>query len=322
MNSVTAFAPTNIALAKYWGKRDTSLNLPSNSSLSITLDHFGTTTKLTLNKNLTQDSLFINGNEIHNPSSLNKIKNVLNTFRNLSNQNIYAQIESENNFPTGAGLASSASGLAALTLAASKIYNVDLTLDQLSCIARIGSGSACRSLYSGYVLWNRGELANGTDSHAKSLYSKAHWELDVLICVVNSESKITGSTDGMILTQNTSPYFESWTKYAEQSCSTIQNAIDKKDFSLLSQEAEANCLRMHACAMASNPAIFYFKPQTLEIISKVYEMRKIGLDVFFTIDAGPNVVLVCNPNHTKELIRNFSQYHLLQSKISDGARIL
>lgn len=322
MNKVKSFAPTNIALAKYWGKRDLSLNLPTNSSLSVSLSHYGTETTTELDDSLTKDVLFINNQEIHNPSSIRKVETVLNKIRTNSKFKSYVKIESFNNFPTGAGLASSASGLAALTLSAAKTYETDFTLSQLSNISRMGSGSSCRSLFDGFVYWNKGVLMDGLDSIATSIAPSTHWELDATICIVTEEEKKTASTDGMILTQNTSLQFSSWIEFAEQSTNKIKSYILNKDFEALADEVELNCLRMHATALSAFPSILYFKPKTLDIIERVQQLRSKGYSLFFTIDAGPNVVIFSEPKDSNQILKHFSDYKILNSKVSTGAHYL
>ena len=317
-----AFAPTNIALAKYWGKRDIDLNLPANGSLSATLDHFGSTTSVEFNSSLTEDIFFLNGKA---DRSTGKVRRVLDRLRKLSGHSKFAHVESSNNFPTGAGLASSASGLAALTVAGSQALGLDLSKTKLSEIARQGSGSASRSLDEGFVEWKRGELSDGSDSVASSVFSSTHFPLNVFIAVISAETKHTLSTDGMLHTQRTSPYFDSWVASAEESISKIKEAIAQKNFELLAALTEANCLQMHASAMAAVPAVIYFKPQTLQVIEKVRALRADGCEVFFTIDAGPNVVVFSSPENSlrvEDELRALKPADLLKTKLGKGACLL
>lgn len=324
----SAFAPINIALAKYWGKRDSRLNLPTNGSISMTLDKFGSTTKVEFDPALSSDQFVLNGKDERSPDSLRKITIVLDELRSLARMHPHARIHSENNFPTGAGLASSASGIAALTLAASHALGLKLSPEKLSELARRGSGSACRSLFDGFVEWKRGELADGSDSVAASLHPASHWALHALIVVVDAETKSQSSTGGMTSARKTSPFFQSWVESAQASLGPIRDAIAARDFYALSRAAEENCLRMHACAMAASPPIVYWKPETIALIHEVRKMRAEGVEVFFTIDAGPNVVIVATAAHAAAARAHFEVFlknggaRLLETSPGKGAYVL
>lgn len=338
MREASAFAPVNIALAKYWGKRDARLNLPTNGSISVTLDGLGSETRVKFDETLSEDVLILNGEEIRSSESLRKISIVLDELRSIASARASARacparvpsaracparVSSRNNFPTAAGLASSASGLAALTLAASRALDLDLSSTKLSEIARRGSGSACRSFFGGFVEWKRGELADGADSVATQLQPASHWDLRALIAVIDDAPKDASSTGGMTATQATSPYFRTWVESAQTSLGPIRNAIAARDFAALAAAAEENCLRMHACAMAASPPIVYWKPQTLAIQRLVREMRANGIDAFFTIDAGPNVVVISTAAHAAEIRARLAASgvtRLLEAKLGEGTR--
>lgn len=318
-----AFAPTNIALAKYWGKRDLSLNLPQNSSLSVTLARIGSFTTVEFNKNFVEDSIYVDGQlQKRTGSFLKKAKVVLDLLRQRSNISWYSQIQTKNNFPTGAGLASSASGLAALTLAASHALKCDISKEELSGIARQGSGSASRSLFGGFVQWDRGEKSDGTDSTAHSLASEGHWPLRVYVVVVEEKDKINPSTDAMELTRKTSPYFSAWVEYAERNVSVIREQILARDFLKLAISAEENCFKMHASAQAATPPLLYWTPQTVEIIHKVWRLREKGYRLFFTIDAGPNVVIFTDDLRHEDIKKELGEVKIIESKVGEGAQIL
>jgi diphosphomevalonate decarboxylase len=322
-----AFAPTNIALAKYWGKRDVSLNLPENSSLSACLKGFGTITSVEFNSSFTEDTLILNGETIErsNVSVLKKVTKVLENLRRLKGTVEFARVQTENNFPTGAGLASSASGLCALTLAASKALDLKLSLSKLSEIARQGSGSACRSFFDGYALWERGKNADGSDSVAQLVVSHTHWPLKVAIVIVEACEKKNPSTDAMKMTAETSPYFPAWVSSAEREVEKIKTAVLKRNFSDLAELSELNCIRMHASAMAAHPPIIYWKSKTLEIMNIVTTLRQErDLSVLFTIDAGPNVVIFYEPEAHEILMSSLLPMGLeiLQTEVGPGAKIL
>lgn len=323
-SAVRVFSPSNIALAKYWGKRNLSLNLPTNSSLSVTLKDFGSSTTVEFNSKFQNDELYLNGERV-GASGLTKVTKVLNNVRNLADSKLYARIQSQNNFPTAAGLASSASGLSAVAFGAVNALKLDLSLQKISEIARIGSGSASRSLFSGFVEWKRGELADGSDSIASSIATLDHWPFDIFIAIANQKAKTHASTGGMESTRLTSPYFNEWVSYAQISEMKIKDAVLERNFNELASEAEANCIKMHASAMAANPPILYWQAQTISLMNAVWEMRKEGIEAFFTIDAGPNVVVLVNPKHSSqcfERLKKISDIQILQTSIGEGTRCL
>ena len=325
--SAKVFSPTNIALAKYWGKRDLKLNLPQNSSLSATLENFGTKTEVSFSDSLKKDLIVLNGtsvSEVEHP----KIVKILNLIRERSNRKIYAEVITDNNFPTAAGLASSASGISALVAASVRALSLDLTISQISELCRLGSGSACRSLFSGFVEWSRGELADGSDSVARSIASVDHWPFEVLIAVTKSEKKSVLSTDAMEHSRKTSPFFADWITNAQFQCMQIKNALLNKEFELLALLTESNCLRMHSVAMSAQPSIVYWNGQTIDIIHLVQELRRNGIPLFFTIDAGPNVVIFIDPsakqkiNSIKDNLNQIGVSQILETRIGHGTKPL
>ncbi|MDX1443859.1 MAG: diphosphomevalonate decarboxylase, partial [Gammaproteobacteria bacterium] len=208
--TVTARANANIALVKYWGKRsgDPGRNLPAVGSFSITLDGLSTSTSVTLDPTRAADEFLRDGEP--RPHEAARVVGFMDRVRQLAGSKTSARIDTANSFPTGAGLASSASGFAALAKAAATAYGLELDDRELSMLARDGSGSAARSIFGGYVRWHRGDAADGSDSFAEPVFGPGHWPLRVLVAVTDEAAKATGSTDGMRLTQETSPYFERW----------------------------------------------------------------------------------------------------------------
>ncbi|UJF23640.1 diphosphomevalonate decarboxylase [Suttonella sp. R2A3] len=282
-----AFAPSNIALAKYWGKRDYELNLPTNGSLSISLGTLGTRTTL---KPADKDSVSLNGKSLSLDTPFaQKVIAFIDLFRR--SQPLPLTIETHNTIPTAAGLASSASGFAALTLAINDLFNLDLAQTTLSAMARIGSGSASRSLWHGFVQWDKGEQTDGSDSIAQPIAS--NWrDLRVGLLALSHAEKHTTSRDGMTHTAETSPLFSVWPAQAERDKAQIHQAIVNQDFHELGATAEANALAMHATMLAARPSLTYFLPETLATIAAVQKARADGLPVYLTIDAGPNVKLL------------------------------
>jgi diphosphomevalonate decarboxylase len=280
-----AFAPANIALCKYWGKCDAELNLPVNSSLSISLGKLGTHTVVKFAK--TADKVFLNGKPA--PADFTaRISKFLNLLRA---EGQFFEVRTKNNIPTAAGLASSASGFAALVKALDQLFGWGFNSRELSMLARLGSGSASRSLYDGFAVWHAGVRADGMDSYAEGFSSE--WKnLRIGIMEVSKSKKKTGSTDGMNRTVETSELYEAWPAQADCDFDELRTAIAAQDFSMLAKTAENNALAMHATMLAAWPPLCYWKPQTLALMQKVWQAREDGLEIYFTIDAGPNLKLL------------------------------
>ncbi|WP_426349045.1 diphosphomevalonate decarboxylase [Alloiococcus sp. CFN-8] len=290
----TARANTNIALIKYWGKRDEELFLPTNSSLSLTLDGFYTTTTVEFSKELINDELIINGVRSSDKELL-RVSRFLNIVRRIAEVDTYASVISENNVPIAAGFASSASAFAALAAASTKSLGLELSKDELSILARQGSGSACRSIYGGFVEWKMGKRDDGKDSKGKQLLSEDKWGLTVLSAVVSSERKKVSSSEGMKRTVETSPFYKGWLDTVHDDLLDIKAAIKKRDFIYLGEVMERNALKMHGTMLGARPPILYWESGTIEVISCVYKLRNSGIPAFFTIDAGANVKVLCLP---------------------------
>ncbi|PIE17628.1 MAG: diphosphomevalonate decarboxylase [Proteobacteria bacterium] len=296
--SATARAYVNIALVKYWGKRDLALNLPAAGSLSLTLDELYSTTTVSVaggDDELANDQLLIDG-ELASAGVLNKALRVVDPLRaraGLVGRPV--SIVSDNTVPTAAGLASSASGLAALTVATAAACGLDLSLGELSTLARQGSGSACRSLFGGFARWDAGDRDDGKDSRARPLFDRDHWDLRVVVALVSSRKKSASSTDGMGHTKATSPYHAGFVASVDKDLDDAEAAIGARDFSALARVAERSCLRMHAAMLAADPPLSYLRWQSWRVIEVVRELQRRGVAVFFSADAGPNVKLFCLP---------------------------
>jgi diphosphomevalonate decarboxylase len=291
MKKVIVQANANIALIKYWGKRDTKLFLPTKSSLSITLDHLKTITQISFCKQ--EDKIWLD-NQLLVGAKREKIVRFLNLFRIQYQVRKFFKIISYNNFPTAAGLASSSSGFAALAKGLNKACALKLGKKELSILARCGSGSACRSLYDGFVLWHKGEKEDGSDSYATRLFKKSYWpEFCVLVCVVDGTTKKISSRDAMQNTIYTSPLYDRWVQDSEKRIEKIKQAIQGKDFSTVGRLAERDCVEMHRTMHMSQPSINYMQASTKKIINAVKKFRKQGIECYFTIDAGPNVKILC-----------------------------
>ncbi|MCP5051426.1 MAG: diphosphomevalonate decarboxylase [bacterium] len=302
----TATAHANIALVKYWGKRDTRLNLPATGSISITLKDLFTRTTVEFSPRLEGDTLILNGSPSHHEKE-KRVSRYLDIFRQCARVDLFARVESENNFPTGAGLASSASAFAALAAAADGALNLQSSPTKLSELARRGSGSAARSIFGGLVEMNPGQKNDGSDAVASQLYPPGYWPLEVIIFITTQFQKPVGSTQGMNLTAETSPYYNDWIRSNAHDLDAMRRAIDTKDFQQLGEISEANCLKMHGLAMSANPGIIYWNGLTVTLLHEIRSLRKRGIPAYFTIDAGPQVKVLCpsgNSGKIKDELRH------------------
>lgn len=298
MKKIITSANSNIALIKYWGKRDENLFLPTKSSLSVCLSNLSTTTSIEFSDS---DQLIING-KISNLDKSNKILKFLNFFREKYNVKKSFKIITKNNFPTAAGLASSASGFAALAKALNNICALSLSEKDLSILARMGSGSASRSIFKGFVLWNKGIKVDGQDSYAEQIFDNNYWpDLRILVAVVDSSKKKISSRDAMKISVETSPLYKDWIDRSEKNIFKMIEAIKNKDFQMVGTIAENDCLEMHETIRTSEPKMEYFQDITLKIINCVRDLRRNNISCYFTIDAGPNVKILCLNNDCEKI---------------------
>jgi diphosphomevalonate decarboxylase len=296
---VTAVACPNIAFLKYWGNRDDALRLPTNGSISMNLDGLETRTSVSFETSLRTDRVEING-EIAVGVALDRVSRMLNEVRVLAGIDNFARVESESNFPTGTGIASSASAFAALALAASHAAGLNLSEAELSRLARHGSGSACRSIPGGFVEWAAG--TSDADSYASSVAPPDHWNLVDCIAIISTEHKATGSTQGNALAA-TSPLQPARVADAPRRLDICRSAILHRDFTAFAEIVELDSNLMHAVMMTSTPPLFYWQETTLTIMQEVRTARSRGLPVCYTIDAGPNVHVICEKVTAADVVR-------------------
>jgi len=302
----TAKAHTNIALIKYWGKRDESLILPMNSSLSVTLDTFYTVTTVEFNEKLTEDVFFLNGEKADHTDT-ERVSNYLSAIRKFAKKHLFAVVRSENHVPTAAGFASSASGYAALAAAATKAIGLNLPPQELSQFARLGSGSACRSIYGGFVEWQKGVKEDGSDSFAVPILHEDDFPIAVLSVMVATNRKKVLSRAGMKRTVETSPFYQGWLDTVEHDLSELKHALELRDFTLLGEIAERNALKMHATTLGANPPFYYWQSATMEVMEAVQNIRSQGIEAYFTMDAGPNVKVLCLPEDEQKVYDQLKQ---------------
>ncbi len=284
---VTVRACANIALVKYWGKRDAGLNLPSAGSLSLTLAALTTQTTVQFVAGLTTDELELDG-VAASPAELGRMTAFLDLVRSASGMPLHARVTSRNEFPTASGLASSASGYAALALAASRAADMTLSERELSILARRGSGSAARSVFGGFVRMHAGDTSEGT--YAAPLESALTDRVRMVIAIVGGGApKQHGSRDAMDHTAATSPLYRGWLDLVPNDLEAAEAALAAGDLEQLGTIAEANALAMHATALSARPAIVYWQPTTLAVHAEVRGLRACGLAAWATMDAGPHV---------------------------------
>jgi diphosphomevalonate decarboxylase len=295
MTTATAQAAANIAFIKYWGNRDNILRLPMNGSISMNLDGLYTRTTVSFQPSLPFDELIINGHEIRG-AGLDRISYMLDIIRGMANIYDQAEVMSENNFPSGAGIASSASAFAALAVAGSKAAGLSLSEAELSRLARRGSGSAARSIPGGFVEWQTG--TTDEDSFAFSIAEPDHWNLVDCVAIVSASHKKTGSTEGHFIAA-TSPLQPARVADAPRRLETCRKAILERDFNAFASIVELDSDMMHAVMMTSSPALHYWKPASLEVMNRVRQWRMDGIPACYTVDAGPNVHIICTETESQ-----------------------
>lgn len=322
MTKIKARAPSNIAFIKYWGKKDEKLRLPANSSISMNLSEAFTETSVEFDNKYTEDIVVIDG-QILEGKEKERITKHLDLVRKTAKVKTFAEVVSTNNFPKGAGIASSASGFAALTLAATQATGLNLSEKELSIMARLGSGSSCRSIPDGIVEWKYGE--NSQSSFAHSLYKEDYWDLCDVIVVVGMEIKKVSSTEGHAKAMS-SPFYRTRIYGMDEKTKEIKLALKNKDFEKFGDIIEAEAINMHTVMMTSISPLYYWLPKTLEIITSVINWRKNGLLVYFTIDAGPNVHIICLSNDVEKIKNKLKELKGIESiivnKVSKGAHII
>lgn len=285
MKKATAIAGSNIAFVKYWGNVDAQLRLPSNGSISMTLDRAQTVTTIEFLSESGCDTVSIDG-RVAGETATARVSRHLDRIRQLAGVQLPARVVSRNSFPASAGIASSASGFAALTVAACAALGLSLSRRDLSRLARLGSGSACRSIFGGFVEWVPG--ARHEDSYAHQIAPANSWDLVDIIAVVSSEPKRVPSQMGHRLAP-TSPFFSARLATVHVALSNVRTAILHRNLASLGEVAEADALSLHAVAMTARPSILYWQPGTVALLRSIREWREEGIEAYFTIDAGPNV---------------------------------
>jgi diphosphomevalonate decarboxylase len=292
MKSVTVQTNANISLIKYWGKRDESLFLPTKSSLIVTLSELKTTTTVAYTAD--QNDHITMAWESPTAESQEKITAFIDLFRRRYQIKKYFTIHTHNNFPTGAGLASSSSGFAALALGLTTFCNLDLAEHELSILARQGSGSACRSISGGIVLWHKGNEPDGSDCYAEQILDEHHWpDLRILVVIINNQTKPINSRNGMYITTSTSKTYHDWLIASEERLKNIIPSIKERNIDNVGSIAEADWTDMHRTMLDSTPSLSYWNETSYTIMNKIRQLRAQGIPCYFTTEAGPNIKILC-----------------------------
>jgi len=318
LTEVTAIAHPNFAIIKYWGKANSKTNTPAMNSISLTIDSLTSTTKISINKGSKRNIWLLNGKE---QNDLGRINPVLKYLNNISRNNHGCIIKSENNFPTSAGLASSASGIASLVTAYNHFFELSMNFDQLVQASILGSGSAPRSLLGGFVI-----LDVEDQIFTQTILEPDEWPLSIIICITDDNEKTISSREGMEISRHSSPIYLSWLDTNKKDIEIAKSAIAEKNIKRLGEVAEKNCYFMHKVMKTSSPPIKYMTDRTKNCIKEINSIRENGVDLFFTVDAGPQVKVVCRPddiNLVKERLQNKPYVlNLIEANIGSGARVI
>jgi diphosphomevalonate decarboxylase len=321
-HTATAVSRPNIAFIKYWGNRDAALRIPVNGSISMNLDGLETVTWVTFDPAQQADSLMLNGAPA-GEQALRRVSAFLDLIRAMAGISLHASVDSRNSFPTGAGIASSAAAFSALALAASTAAGLKLDEPSLTRLARRGSGSASRSIPGGFVEWLPGTCDE--DSYAFSIAPAGHWDLVDVIAVVAAGEKKVGSTEGHG-TAPTSPLQAARVADAPRRLDLCREAVRTRDFEALAVVMELDSDMMHSVMMTSRPPLFYWEPASLRIIKEVPRWRSAGLPCTYTLDAGPNVHILCPAAATDAVVARLEELggisHILRAAAGGPARLV
>jgi diphosphomevalonate decarboxylase len=329
IHEATAIAHPNVALSKYWGKREGPWNFPAVPSLSVTLAGLTTRTRVRWRRDLRQDRVVLDGSELGQVEAP-RAWALIDRVRRKLGLEAWAEVESDNDFPTASGLASSASGFAALALAAVRAAGADWDAAHVSDLARRGSASAARSVFGGFVELDAGPPGaddGARDEHvlaARCVAPADHMPLVVAVCVTTDARKAVGSTDGMHATMTRSPYARAWLEHAPRLHAGLREALLARDFVRVGELAEASALAMHASAIAAG--VLYWNGATLDCISAVRALRDAGTPAFATIDAGPHVKVLSRPEDAAR-VRSAMQatrgvLRVIEATVGQGARLV
>lgn len=313
---ITAKAHSNIALIKYWGKQDEGLRLPMNPSVAIALDEAFTLTTVEFDEKYKQDEVELLGQGFEEDEK-EKVSKHLDRVRKLAGVETRAKVVSKNNFPKAAGMASSASGFAALSVAAAKAAGLKLSERELSVLARNGSGSASRSIPGGVSVWYTGE--KDEESYAEKIEFPEEWKIKVLLVMAEDTSaKKVSTTEGMAMTKATSPYYAKAVEEAGKNIEKLKQAMAAGDWTGFGRVIEDECYRLHTLCMTTTPNLLYWRGMTVEVFQAMYQLREQGVEAFFTVDAGPHVHIIVKEEDVERVKEELTKVSGIKTVIECG----
>jgi diphosphomevalonate decarboxylase len=311
MKKITFQASSDVALVKYWGKKDETLRLPENGSVSLILSGLDTITTVEFEEALNQDEVVIEGES--EAGETQRVIQHLDRIRALAHSQLFAKVVSKNTFPKGTGLSSSGSGFAALTLAATRAIGLTLSEKELSILARQGSGTACRCVCGGIVEWLDGNTSN--DSYSKTLFPANYWDIRDVVVVVDEGKKLVSSSEGHVAA-GTSILFPERQRLIAQKIAAVKLAIETRDFDQLGSLVEAEALEFHSILLTSQPPLIAWYPGTVEVMLMVQAMRREGIKAYFTINTGFNVHVLTLPEYEQQVRERLDTLSLVKKTIS------
>lgn len=306
----TARASSDIALVKYWGKKDEVLRLPENGSVSMVLQGLDTVTTVEFDKSLDRDRVIIEGEE--NQEEAGRVVKHLDRIRELAEKQMFARVESKNSFPKGTGLSSSGSGFAALSYAATKALGLELSEKEMSILARQGSGTACRCVCGGFVEWKDGDSSD--TSYSETIFPKGYWDVRDVVVVVDEGMKKVSSTEGHTVAKS-SPFYGRRQELIGEKIVEVKDLIEDKDFAGLGELVEAECLEFHSILLTSTPNMIAWYPGTVQVMQEVQAMREEGIRAYFTINTGFNVHVLTLPEHEEEVEKRMKSLSLVKNTL-------
>lgn len=322
MNKATAIAPANIAFIKYWGRKNASLRLPCNTSISMNLSASTTTTTVEFSEREKDEIVLLEEGGFSDAEVIRVVRQ-LDVIREYVGTTLRARVASKNTFPKSTGAASSASGFAALTVAALAALGQHISEKECTILARLGSGSACRSIPDGFVRWEVG--VRSEDSFARSLYPASYWDLRDILVVVEQRGKDVSSSRGHDMVE-TSPLFADRLKAIPGRIARVEEGLASRNLSLLGNAIEEECLNMHHVMQTQTPALYYWTDRTITLMDIVPHWRREGIPVYFTIDAGPNVHLICEEKDEQRVLKRLKELsgieQVIVNKSAPGARLV
>lgn len=317
----TAIAPSNIAFTKYWGRKDEALRLPENGSISMSLSNLLTTTTVEFSPKYRKDEVEINGSGVEEGEEMRVIKH-LDRVRQMAKIEHRTKVVSNNNFPIGTGLSSSSSGFAALTLAAAKAAELNLSEKQLSILARMGSGAACRSIPSGFVEWLDGNSSE--TSYSKTIFPPNYWKIADVVVVVSEHKKEVPTSEGHAKAQS-SPFMKVRLSHMKKKNIWVKKLIKDRNFKEFGQLIEAEALELHAIMLTQVPHLIYWTPGTLRIMKLCSHWRAEGIPVYFTINTGQDIHLIVEQKNVDKVKNKLKSLDFVKEIIvntpGEGARL-